>query len=491
MKKQGVWLFGIFLVGCAVGPDFQRPEKPKSTRYTSSPMPSRTASSPTKVGRAQVFKIGEYLPKKWWTLFHSEDLNQLVEASLHANPDMSAARQALKIAHANTRTQQTAFFPLVTSNYNPSRQLTAGTLASNLSSNAYLYSLNTLNFNVTYMPDVLGFTRRQVEAAQAQEESLAYQCQAIYLTLASNIVLAAIQEAEIREQMNVTQTSIRLARDLFKRYQQQWRMGAVSQAEVVAQAAYLAQIESAMPPLQQQLATQRHLLASLRGVSPSAQLPMVFTLNHFTLPKELPVKLPSQLVRQRPDVRAAEADLHAASARVGVAIANRFPNIMLSASGGLMPVSFSDASIPSFLPLLPTGGAKYWYLGGNFLGTLFDAGALMYQQEAAKSAYRMAQAQYRRVVLNAFQNVADALKAIEYDAYMLKLAAKQAQASAKNVDIMQHKLALGLASHVEVIQAEQLYQQALANVAQSQGERLSDTVGLFQALGGGTLPSHH
>lgn len=485
-----VWmLMSVLLAGCAVGPDFHRPEKPKSTRYTPKPMPKKTASAKTKAGEAQVFQMGNNLPKHWWTVFHSTALNQLVKESLHANPDMAAASEALKIARANTRTQQTAFFPLVTGNYNPSRQLTAGTLASNLASNAYLYTLNNLNFNVTYMPDVLGFTRRQVETAKAEEESLAFQCQAIYLTLASNVVLTAIQEASIREQIKVTEKSVQLARRILTRFEQQLSLGAVSQTEVVAQAAFLAQVESALPPLQQQLAQQRHLLASLRGVSPNADLPMTFTLKDFTLPTHLPVKLPSQLVDQRPDVRAAEADLHAASAQIGVAIANRLPNIMLSANGGLMPVDFSVASIPAGFPFFATGGSKYWFYGGNILGTLFDAGALLYQQRAAEASYRLAEAQYRRVVLNAFQNVADALKAIEYDAKMLKLAVKQERAAAKNVEILQKNLKLGFASQVETIQAEQLYQQALANLAQSQANRYMDTVGLFQALGGGITSS--
>lgn len=490
MSWRNAWLMLAFqasflISSCAVGPNFHHPEKPKTTRYTDKPMPKSTVSAKTQLGKAQVFQTSKQLPKHWWRIFHSKALNQLVKASLCANPDMAAASEALKIAHDNTRIQQTAFFPLVTGNYNPSRQLTAGTLASNLASNAYLYNLNTLNFNVTYMPDVLGFTRRQVETAKALEEAQAFQYQAVYLTLASNVVLGAIQEASIREQIKVTQQSIRLARDTLVLYEKQLALGAVGQSDVVAQSAFLAQMESALPPLQLQLAQQRHVLASLRGVLPSQSVLETFELKDFSLPTHLPVKLPSQLVAQRPDIRAAEADLHAASAQVGVAIANRLPNIMLSGSGGFMPVAFSVASIPASLPLLPTGGTAYWALAANLLGTIFDAGSLLYQQRAAEANYRLAAAQYRRVVLNAFQNVADALKAIQYDAELLKAAVKQERAAFKNMQITENKMKLGLANHVELIQAQQLYQQALANLAQSQANRLADTVGLFQALGGG------
>lgn len=475
----------FLLSSCAIGPNFHRPQKPQSTRYTPKAMPKHTVSAKTKLGQSQAFEVGKTLPKHWWTIFHSEALNQLVKDSLCANPDMAAAREALKIAHANTRIQQTAFFPVVTSNYNPSRQLTAGTLASNLASNAYLYSLNTLNFSVTYMPDVLGFTRRQVETARAQEESQFFQNQAIYLTLASNVVLGAIQEASLREQIKVTKQMIGLARDMLRRFKQEFALGAVGQSDVVAQAAFLAQMETALPPLELQLTQQRHLLVSLRGTSTSQALPQSFELKDFTLPEHLPVALPSQLVEQRPDVRAAEADLHAASAQIGVAMANRLPNLMLSGNAGLMPVAFSAASIPVGFPLLPTGSSQYWGIGANLLGTLFDSGSLLYQQRQAEAAYRLAEAQYRRVVLNAFQNVADALKAVEYDAKMLQLAVTQERTAFKNLTITRNKLKLGVASNLEVIQAQELYEQALANLAQSQANRLADTVGLFQALGGG------
>ena len=479
----------VSLSGCAMGPDFHHPEKPKSTSYTPQPMPKRTVFAAIRHGQAQTFQTEQQLPRQWWRLLRSPALNQLVEDSLHANPDTAAASEAVKMAHENTKIQQTAFFPLVTGNYNPSRQLTAGTLSSNLASNAYLYTLNTLNFNMYYMPDVLGFTRRTVETAKAQEEAQVFQCQAVYLTLAANVVLAAVQEALIREQIKVTRETIQLGTHLLNLLEKQSTLGAVSQMEVASQQAFVAQIESALPPLELSLDVQRHVLTSLRGVSPSYANNPTFTLDQFHLPTNLPMKLPGKLVQQRPDVRAAEANLHAASAQIGVAIANRFPNVMIAANGGLMPVIFDTASIPLGFPMLPTGGTRYWMFAGNILGTLFDAGSLLYQQRMAEAQYRQAQAQYRRVVLNAFQNVADALKAIQHDAELLRAAVKQELAAKQNMNIARQQLKLGMVGQAELIQAEQFYQQALANLAQSQANRLADTVGLFQALGGSTPSS--
>ncbi|MDP3562381.1 MAG: efflux transporter outer membrane subunit [Legionellaceae bacterium] len=475
----------LLLIGCALGPNYHTPPRPQATRYTEKAMPKSTVSAQTKAGKQQFFRISQDIPLKWWTIFHSQALNQIIKDSLCANPDIAAAKAALKIAHENTLIQKSAFFPLVTANYNPMRQLTPGTLASNVASNAYLYTLNTTNLSVTYMPDVLGFTRRQVESAAAKEESQAFQTEAIYLTLTSNIVLAAIQEASIRAQIKFTKRSIKIAHGILDSLQRQYSMGAVSQQSVIAQEVFLAQVESALPSLQLQLAQQRHLIASLRGVPPSESIVQKFSLDDFTLPDELPVKLPAQLVEQRPDVRAAEAQMHAASAQIGVAFANRFPNLTLSANGGIAPIDFAMNSIPFALPLLPTGSPFYWMIFANLAGTIFDAGSLKHQQRAAEAAYEQTVAQYRRVVLNAFQNVADSLKAIQYDAKILKLAAIQERAAHKNVLIIKKKLDLGLISYLEVLNAEQSYQQALANLAQSQANRFTDTVGLFQALGGG------
>lgn len=485
MKQLIICLVAISIVSCAVGPDFHHPAPIKVKRYTEKPTIKSTDSSNVSFGNKQTIKMGQDIPLKWWTVFHSPELNQLITDSINANPDIKAASATLKMAHENTLVQKAAFFPLVTANYIPSRQLTPGTLASNLSSNAYLYTLNTSSLNISYTPDVFGLTRRNVESSAAQEESAAFQSEAIYLTLTSNVALAAIGEASIRAQVNITKRSIALARQFLSVMKQQLALGAISDDSVAAQEVLLTQTEALLPPLELQLAQQRDLIASLRGHLSSSHTPQTFTLDKFTLPGELPVKLPAKLVEQRPDVRAAEAQMHSASSQIGVAIANRLPNVFLMANGGYIPVDFSPRSLPSFLPLLPTGPSLFWNLIGNVAGTIFDAGALMHSERKARAAYDLSVAQYQRVVLNAFANVADSLKAIEWDAKALKIATNQELAAKKLFLITKQKLNLGFANYLEVVNAEQSYQQALANLAQSQANRLTDTVALFQALGGG------
>ncbi|PJD92462.1 MAG: histidine kinase [Legionella sp.] len=473
------------LIGCAVGPNFHHPQAPKIQHYTEHPLPKGTTSAPTLGGAQQTFHPNQSIPKKWWTVFHSEPLNKLIQDSLCANPDIKAASAALKMAHATTMIQRSAFLPLLNGTYAPVRQSTAGTLASNLSSNAYLYTLTTKSLNISYMPDVFGLTRRHVESAAALEEAALFQREAVYLTLTSNVVLAAIQEASLREQISATQQSIAIAKRLDFLTKKQHELGAIGIEAVALQAAVLAKTEGLLPPLQLQLANNRHLLASLRGAYSSEELDVTFTLDSFVLPTKLPVTLPAQLIQQRPDIRAAEAQMHAASAQVGVAIANRLPNLTLSGNGGYLPVSQSLKSIPYFLTPLPLGSSLFWSIGGNVAGTIFDAGSLLNQQRSAVAAFDQSVMQYRRTVLNAFENVADSLKAIEMDAKALAFAKQTVDAAKQSLLMAKQRQQLGDLKILELLYAQQTYQQALLNLAQTQATRFADTAALFQALGGG------
>lgn len=470
--------------GCAVGPNFHHPHIPKIQRYTEYPLPTSTVATDTVGGQKRFFKIGQKIPQQWWDVFHSKALNQLVQDALQRNPDMQAASAALKMAHAQTMIQRSAFLPTLTGNYTPVRQLTAGTLSSNLSSNAYLYTLTTENLSVSYLADVFGKIRRQVESAAALEETAMYQCEAIYVTLTSNVVMAAIQEASLRKQIEATELAISMARKLYNIVKMQRKLGDIGMEDVATQATLLAQIEADLPPLQLQLAQNRHLIASLTGRYSSEQLPYRFSLKDFNLPRDLPVSLPAVLVARRPDIRAAEAQLHSASADIGVAMANRLPNITLSANGGYQPVTESIRSIPYFLGLLPLGTSLFWSLGGSLAGTLFDAGSLLYQQRTAVAAFDASLAQYRRTVLNAFQNVADALKAIEYDAKELYKSKEQLNAAKIALDIARKRYQLGDVYYINLLYTQQLYYQALVDLAKNQASSFADTTALFQALGG-------
>ena len=361
----------FFTSGCAVGPNFHRPVAPKVSRYTEQPTPKAIPATPTIGGKEQRFHINQKITAQWWTVFHSTALNTLLQEALKANPDMHAAAANLQMAHEAMRVSKSVFLPSLTGNVIPTRQLTAGTLASNLSSNSYLYTLTTESLTVSYMPDVFGGFRRQVEATKALEESALYQHEAVYLTLTSNVVLNAIQEASLRSQIATTEHIIKILHKLTHIVMEQKRLGSVGLEAVAEQKVLLAQAEALLPALKLQLAQNRHQLASLLGRSSSEHLREKFTLKDFELPQDLPLSLPSELINNRPDIRAAEANMHAASAQIGVAAANRLPNINLTGTGGYMPVTESLASIPYFLAPLPLGPTLFWGIGANFAGNDF------------------------------------------------------------------------------------------------------------------------
>ncbi len=466
----------IFLAGCAVGPDFQRPAAPNVDRYTQQPLSAQTASVDVKGGEAQRFVQGMDIPGQWWTLFHSKPLNDLIEQALKANPDLEAAQAALRGAWENVYAQQGAFFPSVDANFNPTRQQTAGVLSSPLANGSNIFSLHTAQVSVAYVPDVFGGMRRQVESLKAQADSQRFQLEATYLTLTSNVVAAAVGEAALRGQIEATGKIIEFQSKSLELLKRQHELGQIATADVLAQEATLAQVQAMLPPLEKQLAQQRDLLARLAGRFPSETLVEEFKLSSLQLPQELPVSLPSTLVAQRPDVRSAEEQLHAASAEIGVNVANRLPNITLSANLGSSATAINQ---------LFTSGTGFWALAANLTQPIFQGGTLLHRQRAAEAAYDEAAAEYRSAVLTAFQNVADTLHAIQSDADALKAAVAAENAAARSLTIVRKQLELGDVSYLELLNAEQTYQQANINLVQALANRYADTAALFQALGGG------
>lgn len=466
----------LLLAGCAVGPDFQRPVAPNVDRYTPQPLPGQMASVAVKGGEVQRFVQDMDIPGQWWTLFHSKPLNDLIAQALKANPDTGAAQAALRVAWENVHAQQGAFFPSVEANFNPTRQQVSSQLASPLASGSNIFSLHTAQVSVSYVPDVFGGNRRQVESLKAQADSQRFQLEATYLTLTSNIVAAAIQEAAFRGQIAATKRIIEIQSRLLELLQRQYALGQVAVLDVAAQEAALAQVQATLPPLEKQLAQQRDLLARLVGRFPNETLDGEFELSSLQLPQELPVSLPSKLVAQRPDVRSAEEQLHSASAEIGVSIANRLPNISLSANAGSSATAINQ---------LFTSGTGFWALAGNLTQPIFQGGTLLHRQRAAEAAYDQAAAQYRSVVLTAFQNVADTLHAIRYDADALKAAVAAERAADKSLSIARRQLELGDISYLAILNSEQTYQQAMINLVQALANRYADTAALFQALGGG------
>ena len=458
-------ILALAVSGCAVGPDFHRPSAPTVTGYTSTPLSPDTQ-----------FAWGQDVSAQWWTQFDSPALNTLVDKALKANPDLAAARAALKAAQQTYYAQLGAFLPQVDAGYNVARQQASGTLAPPLNSNDDLFTLHTAQVTVGYTLDVFGGLRRQTEQVKAQTEQQRFETEAAYLTLTANVVATAIQEASLRDQVEAAKAVIASDRQILDVMRRQLTLGQIARADVAAQEAAVAQAEETLPPLEKQLAQQRDLLADLTGSFPSDAPTEHLDLATLTLPANLPLSLPSKLVEQRPDIRQAEANLHAASAGVGIAIANRLPNITLGATAGGAATQFSK---------MFDSGNTFWSLSGNVAQPIFQGGALWRRQKAAEALLDQAKEQYRSAVLAAFQNVADTLQGLQADTRALT-AASVAQASAdESLTITKRQLELGQVSGVAVLNAEQAYQQAVLTLAQARAARYADTVALFEALGGG------
>lgn len=471
-----VCALSLALGACAVGPDYHRPAAPVASGYTATPLPQATASAAGKDGLPQQWVTSMDIPGQWWTLFHSQPLNALIDDALKHNADVEAAHASLRAAWEAVYAQRGAYFPSVNASANTSRQDYANDVASGASSNASLYSLTTAQVSVAYTLDFWGANRRQVETLTAQANAQRFQLEATYLTLTSNLVNTAIEEASLRAQIATTLQIIDAQEKILDTLQQQHALGDAGEAAVAAQVTTLEQARATLPPLQKQLAQQRDLLAALSGRTPDQGVGATFNLDTLQLPAELPLSLPAQLVEQRPDVRAAEEQLHAASAQVGVAIANRLPNVQINASFG----GAAERASQVF-----SAGSGFWSLGASVTQPLFDGGALKHKQRGAEAAYAQAAAQYRSTVLQAVQNVADTLHAIDADARGLAAAERAEQAAARSLAIARRQLALGDISQSSLLTTELAWQQTALSLVQARAARYADTVALFQALGGG------
>lgn len=464
------------LAACTLGPDFKSPDGPKADTYLPDG-PTTFVSGGVDGSEAQRIVQDLDIPGQWWAMFQSSELNGLIEQALRANPDIQAAAAALKVAQENARAQRATLFPTVQSNFGASATQVPNFLsAPTADPNNYSYSLFTLGLTLTYNLDLWGANRRQIESLEALAEAQCFQLEGAYLSLAANVVAAAILEASLRAQIEATQRIVATQRDTLDILNRQAGLGAVTGADIAAQQAALAQVEATLPPLQKALAQQRNLLATLVGRFPNEAMLERFRLTDLKLPQDVPLSLPSRMVEQRPDVRAAEANLHSASAQVGVAIANQFPNITLNA--GIATQALTLGAL--FGPALPAS-----VVGANVLQTILDGGALAAKKRAAQAALEQADAQYRSTVLTAFRNVADTLRALEYDALALRAAVAAEQATTISLQIARRRLELGDTTYIFVLTAELAYQQAALLRVQAQAARFTDTAALFQALGGG------
>ena len=461
--------------GCMVGPDYQAPKAPAVQTYTPAPLARETLSAPVQGGAQQRFEPGEDIPAQWWSLFRAPDLDRLIRQALAGNPTLAAAQATLRQAQENRRALYGSLLPQAHASVYAARQQVSGR-ARTPELMPPPYTLYNATVNISYTLDLFGGIRRQLEAADSQINFRKFQLEAAYLTIASNVVTATINDASLRAQIRETLKILSTQQKQLALVEGQSRLGGASYSDVLAQRAVVAQTRTTLPPLEKQLAQNQHLLAVLTGKFPGETTLPEFDLEGLILPRDLPVSLPSSLVRQRPDIASSEALLHAASAMVGVATADLYPQITLSGQFGWQSATLSD--------MFTTSGAV-WSLGAGFLQPLFHGGALSARRQAAVAAFDESAALYRQTVLKAFQDVADVLRALEMDAAALAAQAEAEAAARTSFELTEKQFRLGAVSYLSLLNAERQFQEARIGLIKARAARLADTAALFQALGGG------
>ncbi|MFZ5779298.1 MAG: efflux transporter outer membrane subunit [Pseudomonadota bacterium] len=476
IRRLGLLALGAgALAACTSGPDFSRPDKPTTDGYTPEKMALRTASAPVHGGEAQMLIMGADVPGRWWQLYNSPELDALIDQALRANPDLDAAQAALRRSNELLYAQQGALFPTFSGGASGSQQLYNAAQAGQAGTTSQ-FAVNSASLSVAYAPDLWGGVRRQVESQAALAEYQRFQLEAAYLTLTTNVVVAAVNLASLRAQIAATETIIRLQSEGLTLVQRQFDAGYASRPDVLAQQAALTQTQATLPPLQKQLAQQRNQLMTLLGKPPTDDAGQGLQLATLHLPQNLPVSLPSTLVEQRPDVRSAEARLHSASADIGVAVAAQLPQLNITGQLGVTSAGLGTLFGP---------GTALWSIGASIAQTLIDGGQLEHKKRAAVAAFDQAAAQYRSTVLSAFQDVANALRALQADADALTATTAAERTAQQSLALSQQQYALGTVNYLILLNAQQTYQTALVNRIKAQAARFSDTAALFQALGGG------
>jgi NodT family efflux transporter outer membrane factor (OMF) lipoprotein len=472
---QLIGLYGAVLLvlsGCAVGPNFKRPEPPVVESYTTGSLPAETLSAD---GKAQRFDRNGGIPVDWWRLFNSPTVDRTVNEALERNQSLQSAQASLRQAQNVLRAGYGVFYPQVNAGLGASREKTSPALTGGTAP-ASIFNLFTLSASVGYVLDVFGGERRFVESLGAQADYQHAQLTAAYIILSGNVVNTMIARAAYYDQIKATEEIISLERDQIKITEAQAQAGLIPYANLLSLESQVAAVEATLPQLRQRLSQTDHLLAVLTGRTPGEWSPRQVELADLTLPGDLPLTLPSQLANQRPDILAAEAQLHAASAEIGVATAAMLPNITLSAAYGV------GSNTPGNLIRSSNG---FWNLGANVTAPLFRGGSLWYGRQAAIDAYQASAANYRQTVLVAFAQVADTLRAIEHDAELVQAELQALTASEEARRLIQANYEAGTANYVQVLIINSQYQQAKINFIQAEAQRFQDSVALFVALGGG------
>jgi NodT family efflux transporter outer membrane factor (OMF) lipoprotein len=461
MNKAFAVMVLLALGGCAVGPDFVRPAAPGGNGYTAQPVPEEIASSTG--GESQRLQTGERIPAEWWQLFKSPALKDAVEAAIGGNRTLAAARATLAAARENVLAARGGYWP----------QVDASASAERFRRTPNLY---TVGATASYAPDVFGATARGVEEQEALAEQQHYELAAAYLSLTGNVVTEAITIASLRGQLEASEEVVADDTRNLELVRFKYEAGKAPLTDVLTAETQLALDRTALPGLRQQLAAARDALSVLTGRAPAAWVPPDFDLKDFTLPQELPLSLPAELARQRPDILAAEALLHADSAAVGVATARLYPNITLSATGGQQSLDSSS---------LFQGVNTFWTLAASLAQPIFHGGTLRAQRRAAIELYQASLATYEQTVLQGLQQVADILQALAHDAELLDAQRQLLESASHALTLQRESYAAGKSDLLQLIVAERAYQQARLGMVTAQARRLQDTAQLFVALGGG------
>lgn len=455
------------LGGCAVGPNFVRPAAPEGKALTSQPLPESTVVAD---GKAQRLAAGERVAADWWRLLSSPQLDAIVVEAIAKNPSLEAARATLRMSQDTLRAGYGVFFPradvsaaATRERYNPSPGIVQAPSTP--------FNLLTVSASVSYALDIWGGQRRQLEGLRAQVDDERYTLAGAYVMLSGNVVNAVIAQAAYRAEIDATLASIALQKEQLRITQAQALGGTISSANVLTIQSQIASTEATLPPLEQKIDQAAHLLATLAGRTPAEWRQPSIALADLSLPRDLPESLPSELVRQRPDILVAEAVVHAANANIGVATAAMLPSLTLNAGYGIAGTA--------------SGSGPFWSLGAGLTQPVFEAGTLWYQRKAAMDAHDAALAGYRQTVLSAFEQVADTLRGLQHDAEGLQAQTEAVETAEGAMRLIQANYAAGVSNYLQVLVADGQYLQAKIGYVQAVAQRLQDTVALYVALGGG------
>jgi NodT family efflux transporter outer membrane factor (OMF) lipoprotein len=471
--QRGAGLSAILalLGGCAVGPNFVRPAAPDTDRYTHEAQPEATVKAD---GQAQHFTPGTDIPADWWRLFKSPQLDAVVRQAISNNPTLQAAEASLRQSQDNLRAGYGLYFPQGQAGVSASRQLTAPVQQGSQSSGS-IFNLFTASGTISYTLDVFGGKRRTVEGLRAQADSQRYESKAAFLALSANVVNTSVARAAYMAQIRATEQLIKLENQQLHLAETQVRAGTAPYSTVLSVRSLISANQALLAPLEQNASQAEHLLAMLEGVVPSkANLPDI-DLAELSLPADLPLSLPSDLVNQRPDILSSEALMHLASANIGIATAAMFPSFSLSGTYGGASTTLANLSAVS----------KFWSIGPTATTPVFQGNSLWYVRRASIDAYQQSQATYRQTVLGAFEQVADSLKALEHDAEGLQAQVEAQRAAGEALNLLQVNYRAGLVAFPDVLTADVQFHQATIGWLQALAQRHQDTVALFVALGGG------